>query len=192
MQYSLSRSTLCLVVGVPASGKTSVAQALVRAVRDSAYLSKDLIQSCFTTTERVTGETYSMIQGPAFDILVSFASTQLLLGKHPVVDAPFSVNSWRRDAYSDWVSPFSRVARERGARLAIVRCKPPDIAELRKRIEQRHYEWDKWKLEHWDEFLEREPVDFPIDHDDVLEVVTDRPSDQIVDDVLVKYLKAHV
>ena len=180
------------MVGVPASGKTSVAQALVRAVRDSSYISKDLIQSCFTTTERVTGERYSMIQGPTFDILVSFAGAQLVLGKHPVVDAPFSVNKWRRDRYSDWVPPFSRVAKEHGARLVIVRCRPPDIAELRKRIEQRRYEWDKWKLEHWDEFLKREPVDFLIDHDDVLEVVTDRPPDQIVEDVLVKYLKGRV
>ncbi|MGA2625395.1 MAG: AAA family ATPase [Bacteroidota bacterium] len=190
MIYSLPRSTLCLVVGVPASGKTSLAQELVRNVRDASYISKDMIQSCFTSKERVSGQTYSMIQGPTFGILVSFAGTQLKLKKHPFIDAPFSVNNWRRDKYSNWVTLFRDVAKEYDARLAIIRCMPPDLDGLRRRIEKRHYEWDKWKLEHWTEFLKQEPVDFPIEHDDVLEIVTDRPNDKIAGDVLTNYLKA--
>jgi predicted kinase len=185
MPYSIQHPTVCLVVGVPASGKTSVAEELARRLRDCSYLSKDMIQSCFTTTERVTGGTYSLIQGPTFALLVSFTATQLKLGKHPVVDAPFSINNWRHDAYSDWVSPFRRAAEENGARLAIVRCRPPDLAELRRRIERRRYEWDEWKLAHWEEFLKREPVDFPIGHDDVLEVVTDRPAGETIKGILV-------
>jgi predicted kinase len=184
MPYSIQHPTVCLVVGVPASGKTSVAEELVRNLRDCSYLSKDMIQSCFTTRERVTGSTYSLIQGPTFALLVSFTSTQLRLGKHPVVDAPFSINGWRHDAYSDWVTPFRRAAEENGARLAIVRCRPPDLAELRRRIEARRYEWDEWKLSHWEEFLKREPVDFQVDHDDVLEVVTDHTAGETVAEIL--------
>ena len=190
MPYTLQRLTLCLVVGVPASGKTSVAQELVRNIRDASYISKDMIQSCFTTKERVTGQIYSTIQGPTFDILVSYAGTQLKLGKNPVVDAPFSVNNWRRDKYSDWITPFKNVAREHDAHLLIIRCMPPDLTELKRRVESRHYEWDKWKLEHWNEFLKQEPVDFPIDHDDVVEVVTNRPPKKIIEDILTKHMDA--
>jgi hypothetical protein len=82
------------------------------------------------------------------------------------------------------VTPFRRAAEENGARLAIVRCRPPDLAELRRRIEARRYEWDEWKLSHWEEFLKREPVDFQVDHDDVLEVVTDHTAGETVAEIL--------
>lgn len=179
-----------MVVGVPASGKTSLARALCREIVGASYLSKDLIQSEFTEDERGTGETYSLIRQPAFSILVKFADVQLELGKIPVIDAPFSINHWRADELSDWVIPFGATAKERNARLAIVRCVPPDEQTLRKRIEQRGYPWDKWKLANWTEFMEREPFRFPIAHDDVYEVVSNSPLEEMARDVLTNHLRA--
>jgi predicted kinase len=183
-----------MVVGVPASGKTSLALELATKITNAAYISKDSIQTPFTDSERVTGETYARVRGPSFRILVDFARTQLRLGKIPIIDAPFSINHWRQDDLSDWVPAFKAAARENGARLAIVRCVPPSEGLLKKRIQERlrrnESTWDRWKLEHWDEFLKREPVRFPIAHDDVREFVSDALFGKRVRDVLIRYLGA--
>jgi predicted kinase len=190
-KYLFDQPILCMVVGIPASGKTTIARELAGIIVNSAYLSKDLIQSPFTHQERVSGEIYSQIQGPTFNILVNFADTQLSLGKIPIIDAPFSINYWRKDRYSDWVPPFRETAGKYDTRLAIIRCVPPDVKELKRRIKERKYQWDRWKLNHWEDFLEREPILFPIAHDDVYQVVTDQPVDMIIKDVLNNYIKVN-
>ena len=166
--YVIKQPILCMVVGVPASGKSLLAQELAKKLMNGTYISKDLIQSPFTRKQRVSGEIYSMIQGPTFEILLSFADVQLNLGKIPIIDAPFSINYWRDDKYSDWISSFRGIAKKYNARLAIVRCIPPSVDALKRRIQKRAYEWDIWKLENWDEFLKREPINFPISHDDLV------------------------
>jgi predicted kinase len=186
--YQLKRLTLCLIVGVPASGKTRLALQLARQLGNSAYLSKDLIQSAFTDQERIEGEIYSMIQGPTFNILVNFCALQLDLGKHPIIDAPFSINHWRKDDYSDWIRFFKTAAKKRNARFTVIRCLPPSLEELKNRIQQRGYAWDNWKLNHWNEFLEREPVDFPIRHDDVMEIISNRPVENLVRQICTQHL----
>jgi predicted kinase len=192
--YFIKKPTLCLVVGVPGSGKTILAEGLARNIVNSAYISKDLIQTPFTDTERISGSTYSLIQGPAFQILIDFADVHLGFGKTPIIDAPFSVNHGRNDKYRDWVLPFERAARKYGARLAIVRCLPPSEEILKARIEERltrnESKWDSWKIDHWTDFLRREPLHFPIPHDDVLEFVSDGLFEGKSRDVLMKYLGA--
>ena len=182
-----------MVVGVPSSGKSVLAKELARELINASYISKDLVQTPFTGKERV-GDTYSFIQGPTFNILCSFADTQLSHDKIPIIDAPFSINHRRDDAYRDWIPPFRDVAKNNDARLAIIRCVPPSEEELRRRIEKRVEEgthpWDQGKLSNWDTFLEQEPIYFPIDHDDVREVVSDKLVKDIVTTVLIDYLRA--
>jgi predicted kinase len=194
VKYIIKGPILCMVVGVPASGKTCLAKELARKIINSAYISKDLIQTPFTDTERITGSTYSMIQGPTFQILADFADVQLGLGKVPIIDAPFSINHWRNDQYSDWVPAFKHAAKKYDARLAIVRCVPPNEEILKERIEERlkrrESKWDKWKLDNWSEFLKREPVYFPIHHDDVYEFISDEPFEKRAEEVLMNYLGA--
>jgi len=193
-QYMVNKPVLCMVVGVPASGKTSLAKELAGKIINSAYISKDLIETPFTDAERITGRTYSRIQGPTFRILVDFARLQLALGKTPIIDAPFSINHWRRDKYSHWVPAFKKAAHQFKARLAIVRCVPPNEDVLRIRIEERlkrkESKWDQWKLDHWPEFVKREPSDFPIPHDDIHEFISDEHFETRVKDVLLNYLGA--
>jgi predicted kinase len=187
--FQLGGPTLCIVVGVPASGKTSLARQIARQLVDAAYLSKDLVQTEFTN-QRLDGDAYSLVRGPTFALLVSFAKIQLSLGKTPIIDAPFSINHWRNDDLSDWEAPFQKAAAVARARLAIVRCLPPSLDDLRKRIKQRGAVWDRWKLENWDEFLRREPPDFPIRHADQFEVVTDKPVENSASIVLTEFLHA--
>jgi predicted kinase len=192
--HIIKKPILCMVVGVPASGKTSLAKELARKIFNSAYISKDMIQTPFTGAERITGSTYSMIQGPTFQILVDFSSIQLGLGKTPIIDAPFSINHWRNDPYRDWVPAFKNAAARYDARLAIVRCAPPSEDVWRRRIEERlkrnESKWDIWKIDHWADFLEREPMYFPIPHDDVYEFISDAAAERKTKDVLSKYLGA--
>ena len=186
--YQIDRPTLCLIVGVPASGKTTVALQLAKQLVNGVYLSKDLIQSPFTDRERINGKPYSMIQGPTFYILVEFCAVQLDLGKIPIIDAPFSINHWRKDKFSDWIDFFKTVAIERNVRFTIIRCLPPNLNELKLRIKTRGYTWDRWKIDHWEEFIEREPIDFPIGHDDTLEIVTNEPVENIVSNICIEHL----
>jgi len=192
--YFLRDPVLCLVVGVPASGKTSLAQALAEKIANAAYLSKDLIETPFTDSERVSGDIYEMVRGPAFKILVDYADIQLALCKIPIIDAPFSINHWRNDEYRDWIPPFKRAAEKNRARLAIIRCIPPSEEILKKRIagrlRRKESKWDQWKLDHWEEFMEREPIRFPIAHDDVFEFVSDEFFEEGVKNVLRRFLKA--
>ena len=177
-----------MIVGVAASGKTTLSLKLAQQLNNSAYLSKDLIQSAFTRKERLEGEIYTMVHGPSFHILVDFCAVQLDLGKIPIIDAPFSINHWRNDEFSDWISFFKTVATQKKARLAIIRCLPPNLEELKFRIKHRGYAWDQWKMDHWEEFLGREPVDFPINHDDLLEIFSDQPVENMVNHICINYL----
>ncbi len=181
-----------MVVGVAGSGKTVLAHHLAKSLHNSAFLSKDLIQDCFTKTERVGGNTYSMIRGPTFNLLVNFADIQLSHGKTPVIEGPFSRNFRLKDAYADWASYFRKVAEKHEARFAIIRCKAPSKKELKKRLKARNYPWDKDKLDNWKEWLLQEPEDFPIPHDDIYEAITNKPVDELSKEVIVNYLKGEL
>jgi predicted kinase len=191
--YIIEQPTLCMVTGVPGSGKSMLAGHLAYRIVNAAYESKDRIQKHFTK-ERASGNEYSMIQGPTFELLVDFSDTQLGLGKIPVIDAPFSINHTRNDKYRDWVPRFKEVADRRGSRLAIVRCVPPSESEQRRRIEERYKTgkspWDEWKLANWDEFMRKEPHEFPIPYDDVYEFVSEGLFSNEAEIVMTNFLKA--
>jgi predicted kinase len=186
------RPALVIIAGVPGSGKTMLAHELCKQITDAAYISKDILQDPFTKHERVMGREYSKIRAPTFRILLDFAEIQLSLGKIPVIDAPFSINHWRNDYYSDWADDFKRVTKRHGARLAIIRCQLKSDRELKQRLIARNLSRDNWKLVHWNKFLQMEPLDFPILHDDIFDVMTDRPVRVVARDVLDNFLTLDV
>ncbi len=189
-EYLLPQPVLCLVVGVAASGKTVLAKSMASICHDCALLSKDLIEDAFTTTER-SGELYEMVSGPTHEILIDFAALQLSIGKTPIIDAPFSFNHRRIDRYKEWAALFRSVSEKHSVRLAIIRCLPPDLEILKNRLSRRGRYYDAWKLDNWEQWLEKEPIRFPILHDDVHEVVSDTPPRSLASQVLTNFLKAN-
>jgi len=189
-KYFLSQPTVCIIAGVAGSGKSTLGKEIAQRLINSTLLSKDLIQNAFTEKER-DGELYGFISGPTARVLLSFVDVQLSHGKIPLIDAPFSFNHQRTDEFRDWVSHFRKIAEKHHARLAIIRCLPPSEEELKKRIKERGYVWDQWKLDHWQDFLKRDPLDFPIPHNDVYELITTSSSEELAEHILKEYLKAN-
>ncbi len=188
-KYLLQKPTVCIIAGVAGSGKSTLGKEIAQRLINSTLLSKDLIQNAFTEKDR-SGELYGFISGPTAKVLLSFVDAQLSHGKIPLIDAPFSFNHQRTDEFRDWVGHFRKIAEKHYARLAIIRCLPPSEKELKKRIKERGYVWDQWKLDHWQDFLKRDPLDFPIPHDDVYEFVTSFSPAEAAEIILKQYLYA--
>ena len=177
---------IVLIVGVAGSGKTMLGHELARMIKNGVFISKDFIQDAFTTTERA-GETYENIRGPTFELLINFAKLQLQHGKLPIIDAPFSRNHNLTDQYRDWITPFKNVAGELSATLMIIRCIPPNNDELKSRLKTRGNEYDKQKLNNFEAFLQHEPINFPISHDNVIELVTDKSPETLARSLIKKH-----
>ncbi len=186
-KFRLEKPTICLIVGVAGSGKSTLAEELAKKIYNGVYLSKDFIQDAFTKKER-TGEIYALVSNPTFKILLNFADIQLKHGKVPIIDAPFNYRL-EGDA-KDWALHFKKIADSRNARLAIICCKPSDNNELYNRLKQRGRHYDIWKLDNFEKFLELEPINFPILHDDVHELFTDKTPEELAKEILVNYLNA--
>jgi|FLOH01.1.fsa_nt_gi predicted kinase len=189
-KFSIPKPLLIVLVGVAGSGKSTLANEIALKLDNSAFLSKDLIQSSFSS-ERVGGELYSLIRGPTFKALVTFADTQLSHGKTPIIDCPFSRNHTYDDKYRDWPLYFKKIAQKHKTELVIIRCKAPSEKELKKRIAKRNYSWDKPKLLNWTWWIEYEPQDFPIPSKDVHEVITNLKPSNLAEKVLKEIIKVN-
>jgi guanylate kinase len=187
--YNLRKPIICIICGVAGSGKSTLGNLISEKLHNSVFLPKDLIQNPFTKTER-TGKMYEHISLPTFNILLNFAHLQLDNYKTPIIDAPFSFNHNKETIQKDWVTHFKKIADKHKTRLAVIRCIPPNEQNLKKRLSERNYEWDKWKLDNWEEFKQREPFYFPIPHDDVFEILTSFSPELISEKILNDFLKA--
>lgn len=175
----LKQPILILFVGVPCSGKSTLARELCRRIGNSAYCSKDMFQSVFTD-EGIDSEVYEEISGPTVDFLLKFCDEHLKLGKSPIIDAPYTINRWRNDKYRNFQKFYNKIAEKNNTKLLIIQCNLKDYNSLKKRIVKRGLQRDVWKLDHWDEFVKREPMNQPIAHKYVLKLTTDSPIVELI------------
>ena len=185
-QIFLNKPVLLMIVGVAGSGKTTLGHELAKRISNSVFLSKDMLQDSFISTERRGNSLYEFIRGPTFDILLNFADVQLSHGKTPIIEGPFSKNFQLKDRFADWPGHFRKIATDRNTQLLIIRCKPSSSDDLKERLKQRGFARDKSKLDGWDEWAAFEPIDFPIPHDNVYDLITDKPLNKLIDLVIEK------
>ena len=94
-KISLDTPTLIFCAGRPASGKTTYSRELTKFVHDSVYICKDTINEAFLHTDEslisVDSHHYNKyIKNQSYRCFRGLAKDNLQLGKHPIVDCPFS------------------------------------------------------------------------------------------------------
>jgi len=151
------RPSLVLVGGGPGAGKSRLARAVVRRIQDALLLDKDrLLGAWVDRVLRASGEAvdrdgalyWQDVRPLEYATLTAAALDHLALGKSVVIDAPLGPEL----ADAAWLAGMRRECEARGAVLLAVwvRC---DAAAAYRRLRARDEPRDRWKLEHWDEFL---------------------------------------
>lgn len=147
-----------------------------------------MIQSQFTEAKDINDDLYSSISLPALKLLVTFTDVHCSLGKTPVIDAPFSRNHTYSDERADWIIPFKEIADKHKAPLKILRCQPPNEEEHKRRLKKWNFGRDENKIKNWAVFIQEEPVDFPVLYNDVTEIYTFEPAEQLAYNYLKEYI----
>jgi adenylate kinase family enzyme len=149
-------------MGVPGSGKTSLAKRILREVK-CVYLDNNFIADAFFSKTRVSKE-YIEIRGFIYQALYRITLENLIVANNVLLDIPHVTHMKDKK----WVVFIQGLARRSGATLKIIRCHCGED-ELKLRITLRGEERDTWKLNNWEKFLENEPImlDVPIPHIDI-------------------------
>jgi predicted kinase len=152
------RPTAIIFIGTAGSGKSSVSRMAARELR-AAYLDKDAMVTPLTELvlrergedpqQRESSSYYREVVFPAeYSALMRTAADNLALGIPVVIDAPFF-------AHLGDASYLRRARVESGwpdADVFVVRVVAPDHI-VRQRLLARGLARDRWKLDHWDEYL---------------------------------------
>lgn len=158
-RQTLPQTTLILVMGVAGSGKTTMARKILDGV-NAVYLDNNFIADAFFPDTRSDAE-YLKIRPNLYAALYRITEANLKVGNSVLLDVPHVTQIQERQ----WQDFLKDLLLCTGARLAVIRCFCSE-AELRRRLEARGEPRDQWKLNHWEEFLTREPlqVEIPFEH----------------------------
>jgi predicted kinase len=151
----LPGSCLILLMGVAGSGKTTLANGILRRLW-AVYLDNNQIAGVFFPHTR-RGVKYTALRPYFYKALYRIAEENLKLGNSVLLDVPHMKEAqepkWRRNI-EDLVS-------RAGAKLIAIRCRCAENV-LRSRLESRDEKRDRWKLGHWNEFLREQPIEMPL------------------------------
>jgi len=158
----LDRPTLILVMGVPASGKTTLSKEILKRI-GAVYLDNNFLADAFFPSTR-TDPKYRELRPALYRALYRITEENLLIGNSVLLDVPHVTQM--QDLR--WRESLSDLVRRTSASLVIVRCLCSE-STLRQRIKDRGEKRDQWKLDHWGEFMAQEPIEIeiPFQHIDI-------------------------
>jgi predicted kinase len=146
---------LVLLIGVAGSGKTTLAHEILRDLC-AVYLDNNQIVDAFFPDTR-NGRDYEKLRPNFYRALYAIAEANLNLRRSVLLDVPhvkeIQLSSWRRF--------MKRLSQRTNAKLVIIRCLCSEQV-LRLRLTARGEKRDQWKLRHWQEFLDQQPIDVRI------------------------------
>lgn len=155
---------LVLVTSPPACGKTFISKKLAKALPNCVYLDKDTLIVLSKQIFVVAGEEYNRsseffkkeIRDYEYYAIMDLAFDALEYNDTVLVNAPFN-KEIRDNVYLDDLR--AKLA-EKGAELLVVWVHTdPEVAH--QRMIKRGSDRDKWKLEHWDEYIASQNFDSP-------------------------------
>ena len=156
--------TLILVTSPPACGKTFVSRQLAKRLGHVVYLDKDTLIVLSKQIFVVAGQEYNRssdffeenIRNYEYYAIVDLALEALEYEDTVLINAPFT----REVRDKEYVDDLKAKLAEKGAVLKVVWVETkPEICH--QRMISRASDRDKWKLEHWDEYIAKINFDIP-------------------------------
>lgn len=147
---------LILVTSPPASGKTYVSKKLAERLDHVVYLDKDTLIPLSKKVFEAAGEEYNRssdffekyIRDAEYETVVAIAMEALDYADMVLINAPFTkeIRNW------DYMENLQQTLKSKLACLSVIWVKT-DIDVVKRRMEERNSDRDKWKLENWDEYI---------------------------------------
>jgi len=151
----LPQPCLILIMGVAGSGKSTLAREILRRIW-AVYLDNNYIVDAFFPETR-SGRHYEKLRPRFYKTLYTITEENLKLGNSVLLDVPHvkEVQTYK------WQAFIKRLVTKTNAKLIVIRCLCSE-QNLQSRIRSRGERRDRWKLEHWKEFLRAQPINVPI------------------------------
>ena len=153
-----------LITSPPACGKTRLAKRLASAIENVVYLDKDTLIPLSKQIFKVAGKPYNRsskffqkhIRDYEYDVIIDLGMEAIKYADTVIINAPFS-KEVRDDAF---ISNFKERLEGAGAKLLVIWISAtPELCKYR--MVKRKSDRDKWKIEHWDEYIKSVNFDAP-------------------------------
>jgi predicted kinase len=148
----LSQPCLILVMGVAGSGKTTLAREILRRLW-AVYLDNNHIADAFFPHAR-HGRAYDKLRPHFYRALYTIVEENLRRGNSILLDVPHVKEMQIRE----WRQFIRNLAARTKSKIIVIRCRCSETV-LYSRLKARAENRDRWKLDHWKEFLTQQPID---------------------------------
>ncbi len=147
---------LILVTSPPASGKTYVSKQLAKKLKHVVYLDKDTLIVLSKQIFVVAGQEYNRssdffeqnIRNYEYAAIVDIALEALEYDNIVLINAPFT----REVRDTEYMTDLKSRLVQKNAKLTVVWVQT-DVDVCKQRMIDRNSDRDKWKLEHWEEYI---------------------------------------
>ncbi|MBQ7374106.1 MAG: ATP-binding protein [Clostridia bacterium] len=160
-----------LITSPPACGKTRLAKRLATALDDTVYLDKDTLIVLSKQIFKVAGEPYNRssdffqknIRDYEYAAIIDLGLEAIKYSSNVIINAPFTQELRNKRFIEDFKTRLSKL----DAKLLVVYISAtPELCKFR--MKKRNSDRDKWKIEHWDEYIKGVNFTVPdIDEDEL-------------------------